>query len=344
MREYFSGLLGNEDIKKRIGASIESGRMPHALLLGGPSGSGKKTLAMEISAALSCEHHGDSSYPLPCRSCNTCRRIFEGSYTDIKVLQKNKDKATIGVDAIKDFREDMFLSATESEHKVYIIDNAECMTAEAQNALLKVLEEPPRRVTIILLATECDRILTTIKSRVQYLPLARFNEDELARHLISRSRDAAALRAESEEKFRGIIMSADGRLGRAMELTNKRLAEENEEERREVLRFISAIGQRAAYSDVYAATSTLPQKRTELISSLERIISALRDLIAVKECKEIMPIFFTSREEAASVAKDFTIKRLLTVYDAVNEAHGYCTRNANVSNLIANLASRLMTK
>ena len=344
MREYFSGLLGNNDIKKRIGALIEDGRMPHALLLGGPSGSGKKTLAAEISAALNCEHLTDKSYPLPCRSCNTCRRIFEGSYTDIKILEKSKDKATIGVDAIKDFREDMFLSATESEHKVYIIDSAECMTAEAQNALLKVLEEPPRSVTIILLATECDRILTTIKSRVQYLPLERLDDTELAGYLLARSKDATALCAESEEKFRGIIMSADGRLGRAIELADRRLAEENEEERREVMRFISAIGQRALYSDIYAVISQLPQRRSELLSSLERIISAIRDLITVKKHKEIKPIFFITSDEAATVAKDFTVKRLLNVYDAVNEAHGYCVRNANVSNLTANLASKLMTK
>lgn len=141
VKNYFPRLIGNEETKNRIGKAIESGRLPHAFLIGGPSGSGKSTLAIEIAAAMNCKGEGDS---LPCARCESCRRIYEGIYPDVKILSKAKDRATLGVEAIKDFREDMFLSSTESEHKIYIIDDAECMTPEAQNALLKVLEEPPR--------------------------------------------------------------------------------------------------------------------------------------------------------------------------------------------------------
>ena len=202
MREYFPRLLGNGETKTRIGKAVEAGNVPHAFLIGGPSGSGKSILAKEISAALNCENRYSTSHSLPCGVCNNCKRVREGNFTDVKILEKKKDKASVGVLEIKDFREDMFLSATESESKIYIIDDAECMTVEAQNALLKVLEEPPSGVIIILLAKECDRILTTIKSRTQYVPMTRFSEDEIMKFLLKESEEARTLSREDPEKLK----------------------------------------------------------------------------------------------------------------------------------------------
>lgn len=341
MRRYFPRLLGNGDTKAIVGAAIERGTAAHAFLLGGPEGSGKLTLATEIAAALNCEAKGDASAPLPCGRCGSCKRIYGGNFPDVKILDKPRDKATIGVEAVKDFREDMFLSSTESEYKIYIIKNAQTMTTESQNALLKVLEEPPRGVMIILLAEECDRILTTIKSRVQYIAMSRFDEEELTGHLLARSEEAARMRHEEPERFGGIIMSADGRLGRAERLVSKSFAEENEAERREVLTFISAIGAKSSFADIYSAVSALPAKRTDLLLALERIISALRDLIIIKEVSEARTVFYTSPEAARRAASDIGIKRLLSVYDAVNEAHILCSRNANVGNITVSLASKI---
>ncbi len=341
MRRYFPRLLGNEETKARVGAAIKRGTAAHAFLLGGPSGSGKSTLAIEMAAALNCMEKGNDSLPLPCGKCNSCKRIYEGNFPDIKILEKQKDRATIGVDAVKDFREDMFLSSTESEHKIYIVKNAECMTVESQNALLKVLEEPPRGVMIILLAEECDRILTTIKSRVQYIAMSRFTEDELVQHLLSRNDEAAILRRAEPEKFDGAIMSADGRLGRAEQLISKTHAEKNREDRLEVLKFISALGTKASFGDIYSAISALPTKRADLLVSLEKIISALRDLVIIKESSEAKTVFFVSREEAQRTGAEIGIKRLLHVYDAIIEAHLLCSRNANIGNITVSLASKI---
>lgn len=343
MRRYFPRLLGNDETKARVGAAIESGRLPHAFLIGGPSGSGKSTLALEMAAAMNCEAKSLSGEPLPCGRCDSCRRIYEGNYPDLKILEKKKDKATLGVEAVKDFREDMFLSSTESEHKIYIIDDAECMTTEAQNALLKVLEEPPKSVTIILLAKECDRILTTIKSRAQYIPMSRFTDAEIAEWLLRESSEARLMKAADEAKFSGIIMSADGRLGLAKTLIGKRLADDTEEERGEIIRLISAIGKKASYTDIYYALSRFPTKRAELSGSLERLISALRDLIVIKYDSTAKTLFFPSREAATELCGDIYEGRLVSVYDAVSEAHSLLWRNANVSNLMASLCAEIMT-
>ena len=315
--------------------------MPHALLIGGPSGSGKSTYALEIAAALNCEAKNDTKQPLPCRVCNNCRRIYSGSFPDVKLLQRSKDKASLGVEAVKDFREDMFLSATESDHKVYIIDDAESMTAEAQNALLKILEEPPSGVTIILLAKECDRILTTIKSRVQYIPMSRFSDEELTRCVIEKIPEAKHLYNTDREKFAGIIISSDGRIGYVAELFDPKRAQDSLEEREETVNIIRSLTGRARYSDIYAAASALPTKRAELSLALERLILAVRDLIAVKYNKNAKLLFFASSESAEECAKDLSVKRLLGIYDAINEAHDACAKNANVQNLIATLVAKL---
>ena len=342
MRDYFSGLFGNDETKHRVGKAVENGTIPHAFLIGGPSGSGKSTLATEIAAAINCEEKHNSAVSLPCRTCSRCRRIFEGNFPDYKILAKKKDKATLGVDAVKEFREDMFLSSTESDYKIYVIDDAECMTTEAQNALLKVLEEPPKSVMIFLLASECDRILTTIKSRAQYIAMGRFSEEELSSILLKDSSEARMAKVANEARFRSLIMSADGRIGLAKELFGKKLSDENEEERADIIALINAVSKKPCYSGVYSALSRFSTKRVEFSSSLEKLMSALRDLIVLKHYSEAKTVFFTSKEEALSMVNGVSTKRLLAVYDAVNETHALCAKNANTSNLLTNLCSKII--
>ena len=343
MREYFPKLLGNSSTKQRIGASIENGTLPHAFLISGPSGSGKSVLATEIAAALNCERKGEAGISLPCARCNTCKRIYDGNFTDIKTLSKKKDRATVGVDDVKDIREDMFLSSTESDYKIYIFDDAETMTTEAQNALLKVLEEPPKNVIILLLAKESDRILSTIKSRTQFVTMTRFSNEELEEHLLNTSSQARMLKVSNPDKLYGIIMSADGKLGCAQKLTDPKMTVANEEERSETIRIIEAIHPKRRYADVLLAVNALPQKRTELVFSLERITSALRDLIILKQDSEATLLFFSSREEALKISSGTSILRLLSVYNAIDEAHELCSKNANITNLITNLSARIKT-
>lgn len=341
MRSYFVRLIGNDETKRRLGLAIENSTLPHAFLIGGPSGSGKTTLAYEIAAAINCEQKHNESSPLPCGKCRNCHRIYEGSFPDVKILSKKKDKATLGVEAIKDFREDMFLSSTESDNKIYIIDDAECMTPEAQNALLKVLEEPPGSVSIILLTKECDRILTTIKSRAQYIAMSRFDDELLAERLLLESGEARAMKATDPARFMGLIMSSDGRIGLAKALLDKRLADSTEESRADIIHLIKAAAQKANYAEIHQAISRFSTKRTELLETLEGLIGALRDLTILKYSPNATMVFFPSADEAIKQCGNIETKKLIALYDAANEAHELCTRNANVSNLLASLASKI---
>ena len=341
MRSYFPSIFGNDFHKNRIAEAVLEGRLPHALLIDGPTGSGKMTLATEIAAALNCECKDDGSRPFPCGRCNSCRRIHEGSFTDVKVLGRTDGKATIGVQKIKDFRSDMFLSATESGYKVYIIDEAETMTPEAQNALLIVLEEPPKNVMIMLLASGTDTILTTIKSRTQYVSTSRFDIDELARYLEQISADARSLAFRDPEAYRALLVSADGRIGKALELLNPKAREENETTRREILAVVKALGKKTPFTELYSALTSLPQKRAELSRALELLITAMADLIAAKKSESFVTSFFTDAASAKEAAKDVPMARLVKIYDIIAHTHRECEKNANVALTVANMASRI---
>ena len=339
VRRYFPDIFGNEFHKNRIASAILEQRLPHALLLDGPEGSGKESLAKEIAAALNCENSNDITHALPCGRCNTCRRIREGSYTDVKILRKASDKATLGVREIKEFRADMYLSASESRYKVYIIDEAEKMTTEAQNALLIILEEPPKNVIIMLLASGSDSILTTIKSRTQYIAMSRFDTALLSRYLVDNDAEARRLSMADPETFNALLVSADGRIGKAKELLNPKTRTENEEKRAEITALIEALGAHVPYTVLYEAIAGLPQKRPEFQESLEVFISALADLILSKKTTAFTPVFFTDTAVAARLAEEIPLQRLVKIYDLVAKTHSECTKNVNVTLAAANLAA-----
>jgi DNA polymerase-3 subunit delta' len=263
------------------------------------------------------------------------------SFVDLKFFGRQKDKATIGVDDMRLLKEDAMLSGTESEAKVYVIDDAHALTVESQNALLNILEEPPRGVTVILLATECDKILTTIKSRVQYIAMTRFTDDEIEAFSLENIPEAKDMRSFAPKKFSGIIKNSEGIIGRAIKLFKKGEAEKNDEERQEILDIIDSLMPKAPFEKLHSAMANLPQKRAELMPYLEKIIMAVRDLVVIKEASDPKLTFFISMEEAEQRAKSISIKRLLAIYDALILSHEYCAKNANVGTVIANLEGKI---
>lgn len=342
MREIFPALFGNEATKSRIGDAILSSRLPHALLIDGQEGSGKYTLALEIAAAVNCERRGDPNASLPCHGCPRCKRIFGGGFVDLHTLERDESRATIGVDPVKEMRRDMFLSATEADFKVYIVKDAEKLTTEAQNALLIVLEEPPEGVLIMLLASGTDKILTTIKSRTQYIPMSRFSTREIGEYLLKTDKEAERVHNIDPEGFGAAVASADGRIGLAKELITPESRERIAEERAETLAIIASLGRGKGYRDIYAAVGDLPKKRAELAVSLERLMQAVAELIKVGYSGEGVSLsFFRSAEEAETVGESISRAKLFKLYDIVSRAYEDNSKNANTAALLSTLSAEL---
>ena len=334
-------LFGNAAVKSRLGRAVEDSTLPHAFLIASPKGSGKRTLALEIAMALNCESKHNGATPLPCRRCNTCRRIAEGNFTDIVRLKRSGERATIGVEEVRLFRDDMFLSPTESSFKIYIVEEAEKLTPNAQNALLTVLEEPPSSVIIFLLAESLDKILTTIKSRAQIITMERFFPDALKQYLIQKSDVARLYSHTSPDTLDGIIMSSDGTVGRALSLLSEKDAKNISETRALTEKIVSTFRSGAPYSELHTAMSELPTAREDFICAVETLICAVRDLALIKYDGNVNLSFYSSRDEALETVGTISSKRLLMIYDVLKGALEDATKNVSTFAILSVMRTKI---
>ncbi|MFB0556304.1 MAG: DNA polymerase III subunit delta' [Dehalococcoidia bacterium] len=158
-------VIGQDKILALLGHSLKEDNIAHAYLLVGPRHVGKRTLALNLAQALNC----DDPEP-PCSQCHSCHRILEGKHADVTSLSLDY-QVEIGIDDIRGLQRLANLPPYEGKCKVFIIDEAEYLSTEAANSLLKILEEPPPKVVWLLLAAEERRLLPTIISRCQRLEL-----------------------------------------------------------------------------------------------------------------------------------------------------------------------------
>ena len=156
----FQNFIGNEDLKETVLSAVRSGRFPHAFILEGEEGSGRHTLARIIAAAAVCQ-----SEDAPCGSCRECELIKKDGLSD--VLTYKPDGATFKVDLVRQIRENAFVLPIESKRKVNILLDCDKMNESAQNAFLKILEEPPEDCMFILTTTNRGAVMPTILSRVR---------------------------------------------------------------------------------------------------------------------------------------------------------------------------------
>lgn len=169
----FESLLGNEQLKRNLSRSIQTGHISHFYLISGPQGSGKHTLAKLLAAAILCR--GDHK---PCLSCPACRKVMDNAHPDF-ILVDDPEKKTVPVDLIREARADMYIVPNESDHKIYLFPRAQDMGLPGQNALLKVLEEPPKYGVFLLLTDNPNKLLPTVRSRCTELKLHALTEAEM---------------------------------------------------------------------------------------------------------------------------------------------------------------------
>lgn len=188
----------NERIKTLIG----SGRIPQALVIEGGSTAEREESAHELAKAIVCSE-GDA---FACGMCAACKKADANTHPDIITVEPENGKKAISVDVIRKMREDAFILPNEADGKVYIIKQADTLQDYAQNALLKILEEPPRYVTFILLVSSKATLLETVLSRVSVISLSGMDKGEVTDEQqefadISAKQLAGALAARSEMKL-----------------------------------------------------------------------------------------------------------------------------------------------
>ncbi len=167
----FESLLGNARLKENLKVGLARGRLSHFYLISGPEGSGKQTLARLMAAAFVC-----TGQDKPCLQCPACRKILAGTHPDFITVTDPEHK-TVPVKQIREMREDMYIRPNEADKKIYLFPQE--LGTEGQNALLKVLEEPPSYAVTLLLANNPETVLTTVRSRCTELALLPLPRDTL---------------------------------------------------------------------------------------------------------------------------------------------------------------------
>lgn len=341
MKELFPTLLRNTALAKQIGHRVLSDTLAHAYVIAGPRGTGKRHFARLLAAAVSCEERERDGTPLPCGRCALCRKILQVGTPDLKVLSRG-DAATIGIDAVRKLREDIYLSPTECRRKVYIIEDADTMTPAAQNALLIVLEEPPADVLILLLCRDTTLLLPTVRSRVQTLRMESFPREELDAFLSSEL-TAMRLKQSDPNAYDAILTAANGAPGEALRLLQKAEQTALSESREAVRDILSALSARGSYSELLGAVSKLPTKRNECIEELNLLLLALRDMILYKRDPSSELCFFANRASVEEMADTLSLRRLFAVWDVVFGAVTSLSENANLHVTLNAMCDDLIT-
>ena len=173
----FDVLLGNERLKENLTESLSKGHISHCYLISGPEGSGKRTLARLLAQAILCR-----GAQKPCGVCAPCRKVLDGNHPDY-IRVDDPEKKTLPVELIRQARADMFIQPNESEHKIYEFPRAQDMGLPGQNALLKVLEEPPAYCVFLLLSDNPAKLLPTVRSRCTELKMQSLPPELLQKQL-----------------------------------------------------------------------------------------------------------------------------------------------------------------
>jgi DNA polymerase-3 subunit delta' len=175
------GLLGQERPVEILAAALASDRLPHALLLTGPRQVGKRTLALALASALTC-----SAPAAPCGACRACRLIADAGFPDVHLLELREGRQRIGIKDVQALRAELARRPSESRHRVAVIVDAERLSSEAENALLKTLEEPPSHAYLVLTTEDAASLLPTTVSRCRQLRLRPVSAARIAEHLEQR--------------------------------------------------------------------------------------------------------------------------------------------------------------
>jgi len=204
----FDVFLGNPAVKRQLVPMIDRGQLPHALLIEGAGGLGKRTLARLTAKAVLCKSGGGRS----CGICESCKKADKKVHPDIITVESTGGARSFHVDEIRKLKSQAYVLPNESEHKIFLLFNAHDMSVQAQNALLKLLEEPPGYGLFILTCESSGQMLETVRSRCMTLTLTEVSREETLRG----AKQAGTKALEDEIDFAYGLLG--GNIGRVIEL------------------------------------------------------------------------------------------------------------------------------
>ncbi|MCD7872456.1 MAG: hypothetical protein LUG21_04000 [Clostridiales bacterium] len=317
----FKNFLGNEKTKSRISSLFDSSKLPHALVIEGEQGMGKRTLAREIAAALVCR----SDFEKPCYECVQCNKAVKKIHPDIFEYSAEGGAKSFHVDVIRNVINDVYVYPNEADYKIYILGNAHCMSESAQNAILKILEEPPSYAVFILTAENKSMLLETVLSRSVTISVSGVLPEIGAEFICGENPDI-----DFQSAYNAMI-ALNGNIGKAREnLKGGRL--------RKITELACKIGS-AIYADneyeLIKAVSELSGSRQDMIAVLNMLKIVFRDAIAGNE------ILSGMEELVNTLSNKYTKSKLMALYNTLLKLDDDAGKNANAALLVTKICYSL---
>ncbi|WP_333647452.1 DNA polymerase III subunit delta' [Lacrimispora sp.] len=312
----FQDIIGHENIKEHLQRAIESNHVSHAYILTGEAGMGRKSIANAFAMTLLCEKGKNE----PCMECHACKQVMSGNHPDLIYVTHEKT-GSIGVDDVREqIHDTIMIRPYSSYYKIYIVDEAEKMTVQAQNALLKTIEEPPSYAVIMLLTTNQEVFLPTILSRCIQLKLKPLQDSVIKSYLVG-SLGIKESRAEIYSAF------ARGNLGRAIYLAS---SEEFQLMYTELLHMLKHL-RSMDITELLFYIKKMKDENLDIRSCLDFMQIWYRDILMYKVTKDINLLVFreeynTIREMGSASAYD----GIEAILQAIDKARIRLDANVNM--------------
>ena len=282
----FKDIVGHEQIIWHLKNAVSTGKISHAYMFNGEQGSGKKLLANLFAMTLQCEEGGTE----PCMKCRSCRQALTGNHPDIIRVSHEKPN-TIGVEDIRgQVNGDIQIRPYNGKYKIYIISDADRMTVQAQNAILKTIEEPPGYAVLMLLANNADMMLPTILSRCVRLNLKAVKDGDIKEYLM-KNMQIPDYQAEISAAF------AQGNVGKAVKLASSDKFNEMKQDVLELLRYMD----RMELYEIMDAVKRINAYREDMDDFLDLLTVWFRDVLLFKATLDAGSLIF--KDELPAIQK-----------------------------------------
>ena len=273
----FHEIIGHDDVVNHLQNAIQMGKVSHAYIFNGEVGAGKKMLASAFAMALQCEKHGTD----PCMECDSCKRALSKNHPDIITITHEKPNS-IGIEDIRiQLIDDVSIKPYTGPYKIYILNEAEKLTLQAQNALLKTIEEPPAYAVILLLTTNAESFLPTILSRCVTLNLKAVPDEKIKKFLMAHYQIP-------DYQADVCVAFAQGNVGKAIQLA---ASDDFNELKASALQLIKRLHDIDLY-EMTEAVKQISEYKLQINDYFDLMMIWYRDVLYYKATKDVNGLIF----------------------------------------------------
>ena len=311
----FTDIIGQEQLKEHLQNAIATNKVSHAYIINGERSSGKEFIARVFAMALQCEKSGVE----PCGECHSCKQALSNNQPDIVYVSHEKPN-TIGVEDIRSqINGDIGIKPYSSPRKIYIMNEGEKMTVQAQNALLKTFEEPPEYAVILILTTHVEALLPTILSRCVVLNMKPVPDMLVKKYLMEEL-------AVPDYKANICVAFARGNIGKAKLLASSEEFEKVKDEAITLVKYINDM----EVNEIVKAIKKITEYKFDVNDYLDILSAWYRDVLLFKATKDVNSLIFKEEiQQIMRVSDRSTYEGIETIVNALQQAKRRLEANVN---------------